>query len=139
MAKMEKNLRMASMSKKNTQRLQLNNLSHRYFTRNTSSKWSLLTNLTVLDLMLRLGIKGALSSFGFLFLDKMQIEMFHYEVLNSCDKACDMAKRAFEDAVVELHTAVSEEYYKDCTMLMQLLQDNLTLWSSSYLQVRKTS
>ena len=40
-----------------------------------------------------------------------------------------MAKSAFDDAIAELDT-LSEESYKDATLIMQLLRDNLTLWTS---------
>ena len=37
--------------------------------------------------------------------------------------------RAFEDAIAELDN-VAEDSYKDSTLIMQLLRDNLTLWTS---------
>jgi hypothetical protein len=49
--------------------------------------------------------------------------------LNSPDRACHLAKQAFDDAIAELDT-LSEESYKDSTLIMQLLRDNLTLWTS---------
>ncbi|GAV59249.1 LOW QUALITY PROTEIN: 14-3-3 domain-containing protein, partial [Cephalotus follicularis] len=52
-----------------------------------------------------------------------------YEILNSSEKACTMAKQAFEEAIAELDT-LGEESYKDSTLIMQLLRDNLTLWTS---------
>lgn len=55
--------------------------------------------------------------------------MFYYEILNSPDRACRLAKAAFDDAIAELDT-LSEESYKDSTLIMQLLRDNLTLWTS---------
>lgn len=44
-------------------------------------------------------------------------------------RACQLAKEAFDEAIVELD-ALSEESYKDSTLIMQLLRDNLTLWTS---------
>ena len=40
--------------------------------------------------------------------------------------ACSLAKQAFDDAIAELDT-LDEESYKDSTLIMQLLRDNLTL------------
>jgi len=59
----------------------------------------------------------------------LNFSVFHYEVLNNPDEACKMARTAFEDAIAELDN-VSEESYKDSTLIMQLLRDNLTLWTS---------
>ena len=55
--------------------------------------------------------------------------MFYYEILNSPDRACRLAKGAFDDAIAELDT-LEEDSYKDSTLIMQLLRDNLTLWTS---------
>ena len=59
----------------------------------------------------------------------MNFSVFYYEILNSPDRACRLAKAAFDDAIAELDT-LSEESYKDSTLIMQLLRDNLTLWTS---------
>ena len=37
--------------------------------------------------------------------------------------------QAFDDAIAELDT-LNEDSYKDSTLIMQLLRDNLTLWTS---------
>ncbi|KAJ2431174.1 Regulatory protein PHO2, partial [Coemansia sp. RSA 2440] len=50
-------------------------------------------------------------------------------IANSPEKACKLAKDAFDDAISELDN-LSEESYKDSTLIMQLLRDNLTLWTS---------
>ena len=44
-------------------------------------------------------------------------------------RACNLAKQAFDEAIAELDS-LSEESYKDSTLIMQLLRDNLTLWTS---------
>lgn len=59
----------------------------------------------------------------------LNFSVFYYEILNSPDRACHLAKSAFDDAIAELDT-LSEESYKDSTLIMQLLRDNLTLWTS---------
>ncbi len=55
--------------------------------------------------------------------------MFYYELLNNPTKACKLAKDSFDQAIAELDN-LSEDSYKDSTLIMQLLRDNLTLWTS---------
>ncbi|KAJ1722691.1 Protein bmh2 [Coemansia erecta] len=59
----------------------------------------------------------------------LNCSVFYYEIANSPEKACKLAKDAFDDAIAELDN-LSEESYKDSTLIMQLLRDNLTLWTS---------
>jgi len=59
----------------------------------------------------------------------LNFSVFYYEILNSPERACKLAKTAFDDAIAELD-GLSEESYKDSTLIMQLLRDNLTLWTS---------
>ena len=61
----------------------------------------------------------------------LNFSVFYYEILNSPDRACHIAKQAFDDAIAELDT-LNEESYKDSTLIMQLLRDNLTLWTSDH-------
>merc|ERR1711876_71695 len=59
----------------------------------------------------------------------LNFSVFQYEVLSQPEDACKMARTAFEDAIAELDN-VAEDSYKDSTLIMQLLRDNLTLWTS---------
>jgi len=59
----------------------------------------------------------------------LNFSVFYYEIQSSSDKACHLAKKAFDDAIQELDT-LNEDSYKDSTLIMQLLRDNLTLWTS---------
>lgn len=59
----------------------------------------------------------------------LNFSVFFYEILNAPDRACHLAKQAFDDAIAELDT-LNEDSYKDSTLIMQLLRDNLTLWTS---------
>uniref|UniRef100_A0A665TG79 14-3-3 protein beta/alpha-1 n=1 Tax=Echeneis naucrates TaxID=173247 RepID=A0A665TG79_ECHNA len=59
----------------------------------------------------------------------LNFSVFYYEILNSPEQACSLAKQAFDEAIAELDT-LNEDSYKDSTLIMQLLRDNLTLWTS---------
>ncbi|KAL2930577.1 14-3-3-like protein, partial [Bienertia sinuspersici] len=59
----------------------------------------------------------------------LNFSVFYYEILNSPDRAYNLAKQVFDEAISELDT-LGEESYKDSTLIMQLLRDNLTLWTS---------
>ena len=59
----------------------------------------------------------------------LNFSVFHYEIENDSEEACKLAKRAFDEAIAELE-ALKEDSYKDSTLIMQLLRDNLTLWTS---------
>ena len=59
----------------------------------------------------------------------LNYSVFFFEILNSPEKACNLAKTAFDDALREIDS-VTEETYQDSTLIMQLLRDNLTLWTA---------
>jgi 14-3-3 protein epsilon len=59
----------------------------------------------------------------------LNYSVFYYEILNLPQEACTLAKTAFDDAISELDS-LQEEQYKDATLIMQLIRDNLTLWTS---------
>ena len=58
----------------------------------------------------------------------LNFSVFYYEILHDSDKACMLAKKGFDDAIAELDS-LNGESYKDSTLIMQLLRDNLTLWT----------
>lgn len=51
-----------------------------------------------------------------------------YEILGEKADACRLAKKAFDEAIQKLDL-LDQNSYKDSTLIMQLLRDNLTLWS----------
>ncbi|KAL3504746.1 hypothetical protein ACH5RR_034587 [Cinchona calisaya] len=59
----------------------------------------------------------------------LNFSVFYYEILNSPERACHLAKQAFDEAIAEVDS-LNEDSYKDSTLIMQLLRDNLTLWTS---------
>ena len=57
----------------------------------------------------------------------LNYSVFNYEILNDSNKACELAKEAFDNAINALDQ-VPDEGYKDSTLIMQLLRDNMALW-----------
>jgi len=52
-----------------------------------------------------------------------------YEIVKNKEEACNVAKEAFDLAIEKLDT-LNDSSYKDSTLIMQLLRDNLTLWTA---------
>eukprot|EP01017_Pseudomicrothorax_dubius_P000797 TRINITY_DN0_c264_g1_i11.p1 TRINITY_DN0_c264_g1~~TRINITY_DN0_c264_g1_i11.p1 ORF type:complete len:107 (+),score=46.14 TRINITY_DN0_c264_g1_i11:1-321(+) len=59
----------------------------------------------------------------------LNFSVFHYEVMNDPQKACQLAKKAFDEAIADIEQ-LEDDKYKDSTTIMQLIRDNLTLWTS---------
>jgi len=59
----------------------------------------------------------------------LNYSVFHYEIRSQPSEACTLAKKAFDNAIAELDS-LPEDSYKDSTLIMQLLRDNLTLWTA---------
>ncbi|KAG2492601.1 hypothetical protein HYH03_009017 [Edaphochlamys debaryana] len=59
----------------------------------------------------------------------LNFSVFYYEVMNQPALACSLAKKAFDEAISDLDS-LGEDSYKDSALIMQLLRDNLTLWTS---------
>ena len=58
----------------------------------------------------------------------LNYSVFFYEIKQNANKAGKMARDAFDEAIADLDN-VDDEFYKDATLIMQLLRDNLTLWT----------
>merc|ERR1712195_427207 len=58
----------------------------------------------------------------------LNFSVFYYEICEEKEEATKLAKSAFESAIDHLDTLGDDEY-KDSTLIMQLLKDNLTLWN----------
>jgi len=54
----------------------------------------------------------------------------HYEILEQPKQACELAKKAFDEAIEKLDS-LSDVSYRDSTLIMQLLRDNLTIWTQN--------
>lgn len=63
----------------------------------------------------------------------LNFSVFYYEVFGSPEKACMLAKSAFDDAM-SVMADLGEAEYQDSAQILQLLRDNLTLWTSDMQQ-----
>jgi 14-3-3 protein epsilon len=59
----------------------------------------------------------------------LNYSIYYYEILKDKRAACEIAKQAFDLAITKLDD-LEENQYKDSTLIMQLLRDNLTLWTN---------
>lgn len=59
----------------------------------------------------------------------LNFSIYYYEILNDTKKACAITKRAIDDSTGVDSTMLSENESKDSTLLLQLLQGNIDLWT----------
>ena len=59
----------------------------------------------------------------------LNYSVFYYEILKQPDIAVKLAKTAFDNAINEIDD-LEDDTYQDTAPIMQLLRDNLTLWTS---------
>jgi len=57
----------------------------------------------------------------------LNFSVAYYEIMKKQKEACKLAKEAF-DAAIEKLDSLNDNSYKDSTLIMQLLRDNLTIW-----------
>ncbi|KAK3104771.1 hypothetical protein FSP39_009831 [Pinctada imbricata] len=58
----------------------------------------------------------------------LNFSVYYYEIAKKPDKAKELAKDAFDQAISDLDEDANET--KDSTLILQLLRDNLTLWTA---------
>ncbi|KAL4496194.1 hypothetical protein ABPG72_012931 [Tetrahymena utriculariae] len=59
----------------------------------------------------------------------LNFSVFYYEVMNNPTTAQNLAKQAFQDALADIEN-IKENQFKDATTIMQLIRDNLAIWTS---------
>ena len=59
----------------------------------------------------------------------LNFSVFYYEVMNDYTKASQLAKSALDDITTEIGDN-DEDLQKESALIMQLIKENLTLWSS---------
>jgi 14-3-3 protein epsilon len=63
----------------------------------------------------------------------LNFSVYFHDVYGSPDRACHLAKHAFDEAVSAMH-ATPEHTFRDSLMILHLLRDDIILWSAEMLQ-----
>ena len=62
----------------------------------------------------------------------LNFSVFFYEIIMDSEGACRMAKESFDSAINDMgDLSESQTEYRDSTLILQLLRDNLSLWTSA--------
>jgi alkylhydroperoxidase/carboxymuconolactone decarboxylase family protein YurZ len=60
----------------------------------------------------------------------LNFAFFYYEIMSHPGRACELAKNAFDSAITDLDEVRDSASKEDTTLVMQLLQDYITIWST---------
>jgi 14-3-3 protein epsilon len=58
----------------------------------------------------------------------LNFSVFYYEVMNDPVRACKIASETFEEGIKKIDH-IEDEHYKDSTTILQLLKENIDMWS----------
>lgn len=58
----------------------------------------------------------------------LNFSVFYYEVMNDPMRACKIASETFEEGIKKIDH-IEDEHYKDSTTILQLLKENIDMWS----------
>ena len=58
----------------------------------------------------------------------LNFSVFYYEVMSDPQTACEIANTAFQEGILKLES-IDDEQYKDSTTILQLLKENIDMWS----------
>ena len=59
----------------------------------------------------------------------LNFSVFQFEVMSDPEKACEMAKLAYDEGLAEAE-GLDEDQYQEASDILQLLRDNLIMWSA---------
>jgi 14-3-3 protein epsilon len=59
----------------------------------------------------------------------LNFSVFYFEIKRDKERACEIAKNAFDEAIPGLEN-VTEDNYKDATIILHLIKDNLEMWEN---------
>ena len=60
----------------------------------------------------------------------LNYSVFNYEILGQHASAIAIAQKAFDDGIANLENLTNEQAYKESTMILQLIRDNISLWTT---------
>lgn len=60
----------------------------------------------------------------------LNFSVLYYEIFNDHAQAIKIAQKAFDEGIQNLENITNEQNYKESTMILQLLRDNISLWTS---------
>ncbi|CAL5365250.1 unnamed protein product [Camellia sinensis] len=60
----------------------------------------------------------------------LNFSVFCYEIEGASEKACSMAREAYEEAMAKLDSLGNKSYKETSLLILQLMRDNLNLWAS---------
>lgn len=60
----------------------------------------------------------------------LNFSVFNYEILGLQAEAIKIAQKAFDEGIANLENLTDEQAYKESTMILQLIRDNISLWTS---------
>jgi len=63
----------------------------------------------------------------------LNFSVFYYEVMNDAATACQIANDAFQQGIQQLEK-IEDDQYKDSTTILQLLKENIDMWSADLAQ-----
>lgn len=58
----------------------------------------------------------------------LNLSVFHYEIMKQQDTGYQLARRAYDEAIVDIDNMETEQY-RESALIISLLQDNLNLWT----------
>ena len=60
----------------------------------------------------------------------LNFSVFNYEILGLHSDAIKIAQKAFDEGIANLENLTDEQAYKESTMILQLIRDNISLWTT---------
>ena len=60
----------------------------------------------------------------------LNYSVFNYEILGQHASAIAIAQKSFDDGIANLENLTNEQAYKESTMILQLIRDNISLWTT---------